>query len=207
MAAGCDSCASPQLAEKFSRRAAVPWGGGPQTRWIAFGNPALCPPWVVRSSPEDWWAQPALRTTLRPTETGRLGRRPCPVEGNLSGAARRRRAAVAAKIHADRRKFLRENEISGRRGARCFSAVCQNLSLPLYWTVTRGGRAPPPDAPASRRGRHANIVWHVSDYGAFREPADEAVKGNPQVVPISVTTFFAQSRVVTMGHGAWTRKT
>jgi hypothetical protein len=67
--------------------------------------------------------------------------------------------------------------------------------------------------PRSRPGRtkvvalgRRDIVCGVSDYGALRGHFGEAAKGNPDSVPICVTMFFNQSRVVIRGIWAWTRK-
>ncbi len=108
-------------------------------------------------------------------------------------------AAGAAKTRENQRKFAREDEISTGRGAGCFSTMYQNLSVPLYWTVTQGGPRPLPDGTAGGSSRQANIVWNVSDYGAFRRYLCRGAKGNPPLVPISVTMFFPNKVVSSLG--------
>jgi hypothetical protein len=49
-------------------------------------------------------------------------------------------------------------------------------------------------------------VWRVSNYGAFRKSSGAGAKANPDLVPICVTMFSEQHRVVTKGIGTWTRK-
>ena len=92
-----------------------------------------------------------------------------------------------------------KDEILTEARANFYSAVYQNLPLPLYWTVTGRildrGRAGLQVVALGRR----DIVWGVSDYGAFRGHSGEAAKGNPDSVPICVTMFFNQGRVVTKG--------
>jgi len=141
---------------------------GPQTRPIAFGNPGI---WVPQEEPTPDRERSPFHT---------------------------RSFAVAQEDGIAVKNLHRKVKFRPNRTRNLFAAVYQNLPLPLYWTVTCGipscRRAGVPAGAPGRRG----IIWGVSDYGACRKRFDQAAKGNPNPVPICVTTFL-EGRVVIRG--------